>query len=435
MNMHKLIGAFAGLLLAASLSGCSNLTVTVDVLDPAHVRDEMFGERLHKAYAQVVRAQPGELKAQMARRYEDFSAQVLVLLDKMDTVAALLDDKSLASSVRNLRDALAPDRKWHRDMEASGDALERIASATRQTGAQLKYRPRDPMALPLRAQLEALDAELAKEARRRDATLRIVEASLDQAVERAAAQAREAAANNVCQSTPGKACTVEQRNDAMVAGDKAAAEKRRALKGTSALAQAQAAVVEASASAELRSIIGDGSLASTEYAYTVASAPDHLWRRDFNRAYASGLMGSSDMVIRLNSTADFSVKGMLFDASTVASVASKVTTQALLLGVQMAGVPVPTPRTTSPTNGGDALSTASSALATADATLAQRRAVAAAQKEAIRALAQSLLSVSPALQNELKDKDGADDKRKALHSSIDASVAALRSLLAMDGLQ
>jgi molecular chaperone GrpE (heat shock protein) len=94
---------------------------------------------------------------------------------------------------------------------------------------------------------------------------------------------------------------------------------------------------------------------------------------------------------------------------------------------------VPTAGTGS--TGGDALSTSSAALATSEATLAKRRAAAAAQKEAIRSLAQSLLSVSSALEGELKDKDDQDDKRKALHSNIDSSMSALRSLLAMDSLQ
>jgi hypothetical protein len=42
----------------------------------------------------------------------------------------------------------------------------------------------------------------------------------------------------------------------------------------------------------------------------------------------------------LESLADFTIKGVTFDPSKVAQVASKVTTQALLMSAQIAGVPV-----------------------------------------------------------------------------------------------
>jgi hypothetical protein len=431
MNTTRRWSGLAGLLMSLAVTGCSNLTVAVDVLDPAYVRDAMFDERLHKKYAEIVKAQPGELKAQVMLRNREFAGRLVALINKMEEVAKLLNDAGLLANIRHLKSEFDPGSAWDKEMQVSGDALEQIARQTRQTGSQLAYRSRDPMPLALRRQLEAFDAELATESRRRDGPYRLVEKDLRVAVRRAVEKERRDAASSICSPPPGMRCSPDLQNAAMVAGDKAAAAAE--LKYKVAEVQQQVERVEEARTAELRSIIGDGSLASSEYAYTVASAPDRLWRRGFNRAYASGMMGSSDMVIRLNSTADFSVKGMLFDASTVASVASKVTTQALLLGVQMAGVPVPTAGTGS--TGGDALSTSSAALATSEATLAKRRAAAAAQKEAIRSLAQSLLSVSSALEGELKDKDDQDDKRKALHSNIDSSMSALRSLLAMDSLQ
>lgn len=433
MIKHRGWSSLAGVMSALALSACSNLSVAVDVLDPTYVRDAMFAERQYATYASIVRAQRGSLKAQLVDQYKEFSGQLSTLLARMDALATQLSDHDLSVSVAALSAAAGPGRQWYMDMVASGDALEYIATDVRAAGALLQYQQRTPMPRELREKLTAFDAELAKEAYRREGILRSVEKDLKAAVERAAKDAGQRAADAVCKATAIQPCSRDQQDAAMVAHDKEVLNTRRRLLATHAVMQIQAAASEAAANAELRSIIGDGSLASTEYAYTVASAPDNLWRRDFNKAYASGMLGSSDMVIRLNSTADFSVKGMLLDASTVASVASKVTTQVLLLGVQMAGVPVPAARTGS--TGGEAISTSSSALATSEAALAKRRAMAAAQKEAIRTLAQSILSVTPALGNELKDKDQNDDKRKALHANIDTSLSALRALLAMDGLQ
>lgn len=51
--------------LTAILSGCGQLTVRVDVLDPDHVRNELFDERLRKLYRETVAAQPGDFAASL----------------------------------------------------------------------------------------------------------------------------------------------------------------------------------------------------------------------------------------------------------------------------------------------------------------------------------------------------------------------------------
>ncbi|MEJ0038633.1 MAG: hypothetical protein WDO68_21585 [Gammaproteobacteria bacterium] len=90
----------------------------------------------------------------------------------------------------------------------------------------------------------------------------------------------------------------------------------------------------------INSPIGDGALGDSQFAYAVASVPEKEWRQDFNKAFARGRSGNVDIAIVLNEAADFSVKGMRFDATKVAQVASKVTTQSLLLAAGIAGVPV-----------------------------------------------------------------------------------------------
>ena len=160
-----------------------------------------------------------------------------------------------------------------------------------------------------------------------------------------------------------------------------------------------------------------------------------LWASNFNRAFASGTFGNSDMVIRLNSTADFSVKGMLFDASKVAQVASKVMTQAVLIGTQMAGVPVSSASTGTST-GGDALSKASADLAAAEGAIARRQALVASQRDAMRSLARTILGSAQPLESEaLKGKGKDDPVRAPMHKAIDDSFTALKPLLSMQDLQ
>jgi hypothetical protein len=218
----------------------------------------------------------------------------------------------------------------------------------------------------------------------------------------------------------------------------AAAAAQSSAASAAALAPSLSAVQQqaaAAVAASRRSIIQDGSLAATEFAYVVANAPETLWKTDFNRAYASGTLGNVDIVIRMNSTADFSVKGLLFDASKVAMVASKVITQSVLLGAQMSGVPVPT-ASTGTASGGDALSRSSADLASADVVLAKRQALLDAQKDAIRSLARSMLAAAPDLAAApLKDRKPTDPERAALQDGISSSANALRPLLLMQDFQ
>jgi hypothetical protein len=154
------------------------------------------------------------------------------------------------------------------------------------------------------------------------------------------------------------------------------------------------------------------------------------WSTNFNRALGTTELGNSDIVIKLNSQADFSVKGMRFDASTVAAVASKVTTQALLLGIQMAGVPLPRPATGS-TNTGDGakLADASGQLSADQDKIAKRKAKIDAWRVAVREMALSILAeesnLTPANWPQQKD---------TVASQLEAMFNAMQSTLKLDGL-
>ena len=86
-------------------------------------------------------------------------------------------------------------------------------------------------------------------------------------------------------------------------------------------------------------------LVMTDIAFAAANADDRHWKKDYNIASGSGLWGSTDTVIKLNDTADFSVKGLVFDARATAIMARKLTVSSLQLLASGSGVPVRLPDT------------------------------------------------------------------------------------------
>jgi hypothetical protein len=403
MNAASRTAATLALLL---LVGCGTLEVKVDVLDPEYVRGQAGEEGQRKLYQEIVRAQPGEFRDRVDRQLADYQRATSPLIDEFEKLADKKDEPA-----KSRFKAIA--RGWRSEAESGElvkksnlfrDEFEALAQAMRDLGVKLQWNGRGPIPDAIRQQLGAFEAGAKR-------------FSLAQQVD------LDGLRENLRNGTLGNA-----------AGAGAAATRAPAAATVLELDAVKPAAAAAAAVAQ-RSIIQDNSLAATEFAYIVANAPPKLWATNFNRAYGSGRFGNTDVVIRLNSTADFSVKGLLFDATKVAQVASKVLTQTVLLSAQVAGVPV-TSASTGTQTGGDALSKSSADLSTADATLARRQAVLDGQREAIRSAARTILGVAPALaQAPLKDEGVNNDGRKAAHKAINDSIAALDSLLSAQDLQ
>lgn len=154
------------------------------------------------------------------------------------------------------------------------------------------------------------------------------------------------------------------------------------------------------------------SIQNSPAAYAVANAPECSWSTSYNQVLTSAKGGTSDVAIRLdNRTGNYLLKGLSFDPSDVAAVAAKVTTQAVLLTAQAAGVPVKTSSTPADGTIGKALAASSGALANAQATLETGR----AQDEARRA---SLLSLAQTIVGEERDLAGDDATRRAAMAAI-----------------
>lgn len=389
------------------LAGCGSLRVQVDVVNPEYVNARIADDTVRKTYRQILQERPGEFAEKLDKHFEIYRQEIFKLAQRYDTLAQAYPDvqrDGLRQAAEGLRDSVGQGSIFE-EKERLGTELERQAQAIRESALQTKWSGTGLLPQNIRDAVLAFEAESKK--------LVIIQQR----------DVRELAADS-------------RRIAAQVAKMQSANAKSPAV--TLAIAAATTAVKEQEMRTQIvaqSSIIEGAELSNTEYAYVVASAPEEEWHPKYNEALGSGTMGNVDVVIRMNSTADFSVKGMRFDASTVAQVASKVMTQSLLIGAQMAGVPVAV-ATSGTQSGGDALSKQSAELAVLEQSLVRREALGEAQQSAIRAAARSILSVAPQLESgSLKNKTKDDPERVALHDSVQITIDALKSQLSMQDLQ
>jgi hypothetical protein len=355
MSIRSTIGIVA----AASLVGCSQLGVRVEVLDPGYAHRVVAEGSLQLIYFSLQTDGPTEA----SRPVREAADKIIVASRKLaDAYIALAnaspaDATALRDVAQDLRDSVGPggfvERRASdvsRDLDAAGVTALRAAVDARWTHEQA-------MPAALRAALAAIQALRSQYGRDRQLE-----------VQQLQRQARIVEQRLGKDAAKGGASPVDAANAKTVVQELASV-----------------------AGKELRSLIGDGSLAGSEYAFIVAKAPASAWAESFNRAAASANLGNSDFVIKMNSLGDFTVKGMRFDASSVAKVASKVATQSLLIGAQMAGVPLPTANAAS-TGDGAALASASGQLAANDALVAKRKASFDAWRQAVREMASAVLA-------------------------------------------
>lgn len=413
------------------LGACGSINVTVDVLNPEYVHTQGLEAALRTSYRDIAKTEAGRFAGHSRRQAASFARELQRLAAEIRKTALRLPpgaQTAVGRSADMLEQGVGEQGSWALQAEATATELEVLAQEVRRQGAALAFDGYGPLPDALRGPLQRF---VAVEKDLRSTQFLVVNDARRSLRDRVADAAAAAAA--------GGAAAARAAGSHEAAAVAAGAAAARAV--TVAAAPGLAATdkqADAAASTTARSIIGDGSLASTDYAYTVANAPPALWRPEFNRAYAAAEFGNADMVLRLNSTADFSVKGLMFDASKVAQVASKVLTQTVLVTAQVAGVPVATARTAtsgSTASGGEALSQSSADLAGADRSLALREARLTSQRSAIRALAQTLLAAVSSLSSPpLVGQVGQAAGRVGLHTSLDRSFDALRPLIDLQDL-
>jgi hypothetical protein len=94
---------------------------------------------------------------------------------------------------------------------------------------------------------------------------------------------------------------------------------------------------------EEKTIIGDANITRNRLAFVVSNAEREdktAWAPVFDRSYGVGRLGRMDMAIKMETRGVFTIKGLSFDPSQVARVASKAAAQALTIAAQISGVPL-----------------------------------------------------------------------------------------------
>ena len=300
------------------LAGCGALEVKVDVIDPTYVR-EMKGQiTLKRALEATLAQQDSKLKQalenqkqkqaniykNLASRYrEDAKASNL-------SEAAKVELKGIADDLEN--EVVRLDKPY----SESYNELVSANKAIRDTFFQL--RKEDQQAIL--TSRKPIDGALAGALQARTATSTAFLVKVQTEVGK-------------LESEIEKQLTTPSNNTAPV--DKAPAKNVKV-----ALADAKQNIENVEK--ELR---GFGDLSKDDVAYIISSAPKEQWT-EANFARGAGKLGSVDIAIKAEGKTrsvkgiDFTIKGITFDPSVVAQVASKAGTQALLMASQIAGIPV-----------------------------------------------------------------------------------------------
>ncbi len=370
------------------LTGCTSLSVAVDVLDPSYAHRGVADAALVTLFTELQASgspAASEPIVKLVKQENDAVKRIGLAYDTYASKLPTAERKILEAIASPFKNGIPPTETLTseiRQMNVNGAEALRLARAAQWSGVQ-----------PIPAGVKTALTHIVEQ---RAVVAQIVSAEIE-----------------VFQAEAAK--LLGQINAAAPSGDLKRAVDQLAV-----------------AASYARTIIAGPTLASSEYAYIVANADDQYWSRSFNRAYGNGTFGSSDIVIKMNSQADFSVKGMRFDATTVAAVASKVMTQALLIGVQMAGVPVRPTSGAAPTGDGAALAGTSGDLASSEELVVKRASKFFGWRQAMRDMASTLLAEDGSLTASTSDSWTTD--REAISSAIDGTRDALRPILSLDGL-
>jgi hypothetical protein len=173
---------------------------------------------------------------------------------------------------------------------------------------------------------------------------------------------------------------------------------------TGAVAAAQRATA-----ATLAELLKAHGLSEDPFAYVVASSEKARWAPHYNLTKAAGLLGASDIAIRMIELDNFTIKGIAFDPADVAQMASKVVSQSLMLAAKINGVSVDSPGSSEP---GDAIAKAGMEVTTLEDSLTRQEASLVDQRAALLDIAAAIARERVALK--------ADGERAAAIEAIQA---------------
>jgi hypothetical protein len=378
--MRRLIMAF----IAVILAGCAQIDVTVDVLDPSYVDAAKDQPALLKALAKTLDEPPPAIapiiQRAVAEGQADYRRRAAVIRAK---------GGELAAASANSLEKVASEALAKLGEQAIAELTQEYDQITKALGRRQEKTQGDIL-----AGREQIPGDIIALLREREAVASKIKRDFDVEF-----RGRVIALN-------GLAPNAEESKTAPTT-----AQSAKSIEIT------------------LDTLLPGGGLANSAAAYFVASAPVDKWKRAFNRTLVEGRFGNLDTAIKLEDVADFTVKGVTFDPSKVAQVASKATVQGLLIASQVMGVPIR--MTTPPASGepGAALATSSGALADEQQALEEKRSFSADYRRALLDIADAIL----AEQAKLTGGDAAAEKatRSAAVTAIRATFDANASRLSV----
>ncbi len=359
--------------LGASLAGCGNLKVTMGVLKPEVVRQHMDKELVSKLLPVALAATPATIGADVGNLRDSHRAAYASLQKRYELEAAKLPQPAQGQLLSIARDL-------------TGDFSANTAPLYADLQSDLvKYQADLKRTMAGRYSLAQNDADQATVVE----MLRVWQQRVQ--------QTSAAITRDIRKSVANAAESIKSKSGSLAVPDTRGWVREELAGVTNQLAQI--------------------SVQNSPAAYAVANASDANWAESYNHVLARSAGGASDVAIKLDPfTGNYLLKGLSFDPSDVAAVAAKVTTQALLVAAQVAGVPVKLASAPDDGSAGKALAQSSGALADAQAAVETRRVRDDARKAALMAIANVIVN------EEIDFKSADADTRKA-------AIAAIRTAL------
>ena len=350
IKMKKIVG----IIISVILAGCGGLQVHVSVLDPQIVEKYINEDLLQDKLPSLLAEKPEHVETQIGllrRAHFEYYAKISDLflekaktLPDSDETKKLIEDEAAAIQddfndrvAPKYADAIGEIQKLDKEIQALHHQAEKLAEGAEKSALNnriiFKIKQRN---LVLENFLSYVSTDMDKE--KADAITKVLDRQFDDNVE---------ASSNLMAS--------EKKIDIIK-----------------------------------NSIVMGQVITESPYAHVVASAPESAWVEKFNRVYGRGYLGNVNFAIKMESVADFTIKGLTFDPGDVAVAASKVTTQAVLLAAQIAGVPVNLDGS-SPSESGAALSMSSKRLTEIRKKLASQKAMLKGYHDALNTIANAIL--------------------------------------------
>jgi hypothetical protein len=289
----------------ASLSGCAHLKVHVAVLDPSYPQEAAHDAALTMAAIALVRG--------------DMTEPVRVA-DQLDAVRRDQINRCFDAWIANGADAVAAnaDRDLALKQPNPGLATERSNDLTEFTRLDSDARASISASGRIKADSTGKPAQVAGNGE-------AVYVSVLDPVTRSAMVTRETGYQLRLQAVQSQYASCP----AYAINGKAVSVKLEDVSPVAAAAVAVATKSNIEKVAYTSNIGGGKLLFDQKEAYFVAKAPERVWAPQYNKAVGEGQGGGTDIVVKLNDTADFTIKGMVFDARSTVNMISKVGTSVL----------------------------------------------------------------------------------------------------------